>query len=49
MTVLTIMDIKTSYIFQPVTVATQLSTTKGEVSVLIQQINDIGGKQNQNA
>ena len=51
-----IIDIKTSYIFQYITVEIQLikttlenlSTTEGEVSVFIQQIKDIGGKQNQN-
>ena len=56
MTVLIIKDIKTSYIFQHITVLIQLiktalenlSTTEGEVSVFIQQIKDIGGKQNQN-
>ena len=56
MTLLIIIDIKTSYIFQHITIATQLiktalenlSTTEGEVSVFIQPIKDIGGKQNQN-
>ena len=56
MTLLIITDIETSYIFQHITVAIQLiktalenlSTTEGEVSVFIQQIKDIGGKQNQN-
>ena len=56
MAVLIIIDIKTSYIFQYITVAIQLIktalenllTTEGEVSVLIQQVKDIGGKQNQN-
>ena len=56
MTVLIITDTKTSYIFQHITVEIQLiqttlenlSTTEGEVSVFIQQIKDIGGKQNQN-
>ena len=56
MTLLIITGIKTSYIFQHITVAIQLikmalenlSTTEGEVSVFIQQIKDIGGKQNQN-
>ena len=56
MAVLILIDIKTSYIFQYITVAIQLIktalenllTTEGEVSVLIQQVKDIGGKQNQN-
>ena len=56
MTVLIIIDTKTSYIFQHITVPIQiiktalenLSTTEGEVSVFIQQIKDIAGKQNQN-
>ena len=56
MTVLIIIDIKISYIFQHITVANKLiktaienlSTTEGEVSVFIQQIKNIGGKQNQN-
>ena len=56
MTLLIITDIETSYIFQHITVAIQLiktalenlSTTEGEVSVFIQQIKDIAGKQNQN-
>ena len=56
MTLLIIIDIKTSYIFQHITIAIQLiktalenlSTTEGEVSVFIQPIKDIGGKQNQN-
>ena len=56
MTVLIIIDIKTSYIFQHITVAIQLIktalenllTTEGEISVFIQQIKDIGGKKNQN-
>ena len=56
MTLLIITDIETSYIFQHITVAIQLIkttlenllTTEGEVSVFIQPIKDIGGKQNQN-
>ena len=56
MAVLILIDIKTSYIFQYITVAIQLIktalenllTTEGEVSVLNQQVKDIGGKQNQN-
>ena len=56
MTLLIITDIETSYIFQHITVAIQLIktalenllTTEGEASVFIQQIKDIGGKQNQN-
>ena len=56
MTVLIIIDIKISYIFQHITVAIQfietalenLLTTEEEVSVFVQQIKDIGGKQNQN-
>ena len=56
MAVLILIDIKASYIFQYITVAIQLIktalenllTTEGEVSVLNQQVKDIGGKQNQN-
>ena len=56
MAVLILIDIKTSYIFQYITVAIQLIktalenlfTAEGEVSALIQQVKDIGGKQNQN-
>ena len=56
MTALIIIDIKTSYIFQHITVEIELikttlenlSTTAGEVSAFIQHIKDIGGKQNQN-
>ena len=56
MTILITIDIKTSYIFQHTTVAIQLiktalknlSTTEGNVRVFIQQIKDIGGKQNEN-
>ena len=56
MTLLIITDIETSYIFQHITVAIQLIktalenllTTEGEVSIFIQPIKDIGGKQNQN-
>ena len=56
MTVLIIIDIKTSYIFQHIKVAIQLIekalenllTTEGDISAFIQQIKDIGGKQKQN-
>ena len=56
MTVLIIIDIKTSYIFQHITVAIQLiktalknlSTTEEDISVFVQQINDTGGKLKQN-
>ena len=56
MTVLIIIDIKTSYIFQHITVAIQLIktalenllTTEGEISVFIQQTKDIGGEKNRN-
>ena len=56
MTVLIIIDIKTSYIFQHITVAIQLiktalenlATTEEDISVFVQQIKDIGGKLKQN-
>ena len=56
MTALIIIDIKTSYIFQHITVAIQLiettlenlSTTEEETSVFVQHIKDIGGKQKRN-
>ena len=56
MIVLIIIGIKTSFIFLHMTVAIQLigmalenlSTTEDDITVFVQQINDIGGKQKQN-
>ena len=56
MTVLINIGIATSFIFQHITVAIQLietalenlSTTEEDISVFVQQIKDIGGKQKQN-
>ena len=56
MTVLIIKDMKTSYIFQHITVAIKLiemslenlPTTEEDINAFVQQIKDIGGKQKQN-
>ena len=56
MTVLIIKDMKTSYIFQHITVVIKLiemslenlATREEDINAFVQQIKDIGGKQKQN-